>query len=91
MKCYITKQHYEVNMATKITLPQVHSLGQGRRLQLDDSDVEPVQLAPPWAGAGLVHERERDHVPSSQVVLHVPQGLHDVHAPSTGRNNELTT
>ena len=68
----------------------VHSPGQGRRLQPEDSEVDPWQLAPPCAGAGSVQERERDHVPSSQVVLQVPHELHGAHAPSTGAAKHMT-
>ena len=62
-----------------------HLLGQGRRLQEVVWPVAPVQGAPPCCGRGLVHDRDRDHDPSSHVVLHVPHAVHAVNLPSTAR------
>ncbi len=47
-------------------------------LQACDAEAEPMQAAPPLAGAGLLHNRDLDWVPLAQVFVQV---LHAVQAP----------
>jgi hypothetical protein len=47
---------------------------------------EPVHVAPPWAGNGLVHVRVWVSVPSPHVTVHVPLTQFD-QPPSTARTN----
>ena len=53
-------------------------VGHVSELQVWDSEAPPAQLAPPLAGAGLLHRRERVCAPPLQVLLQAP---HAVHAP----------
>lgn len=57
--------------------------GQAPGLQACGSLTSPTQSAPPFAGAGLVHVRERLWVPAPQVVEQVPHDSQLDHSPST--------
>ena len=43
----------------------------------------PVQLFPPFAGAGLAHRRTRTSTPVPHVTEQVPLSIHGVHTPWT--------
>ena len=56
-----------------VALLQTPLTGQAAVLQLCDSVAEPLQLAPPLAGAGLVQVRLRVWVPPPQLTEQLPQ------------------
>ena len=59
------------------------SPGQGRSSQRRISASGPGQCAPPYAGGGLVHVRDRFRMPSPQVTEQGLQARHSVQFPST--------
>ena len=59
-----------------------HLLGHCLSLQPWVSDVSPVQSDPPYSGAGSVHVRARDLVPSPHVTEQDSQAPHAVNPPS---------
>ena len=68
------------------TMPMLKSYnlpGQGLLLQGLVSSPRPTQSCPPWAGLGLVHVRARVCIPLPQDRVHLLQGFHPLHWPST--------
>ena len=66
---------YHFNMILSLTEKNIfeYSLpGQAPSLQLSDCVGLPEQSLPPLNGAGLLHERVLDLVPSPQVMEHAP-------------------
>lgn len=53
----------------EVHLPDRHD----GKVHLVDCEELPLQSLPPWAGAGLVHERERVLHPAPHVALHRDQ------------------
>ena len=58
-------------------------LGHGTILQLVVAVPDPAHAAPPCAGAGLLHERDRDFVPGPQVSEQEPYAPQLDHLPLT--------
>ena len=73
-RCIILK----VSKKKNVSLPG-HSL----ILQLSVSIFGPMHVFPPWAGAGLLHLRDRSFKPSPHVLEHTPNFDHSEYPPST--------
>ena len=53
--------------------------------------VDPLQEAPPWAGAGLLHDLDLDFVPLAQVTEQDPQFPQFPQLPSTEMYYNIST
>ena len=82
----LKKINYILSMVISTENVKIDSLGQSRTKQAPILFGSPLQGAPPWAGAGLLHKRVRFLVPLPHVSLHADQAPQLDQFPATKGN-----